>query len=142
MDKIILLDLPIPSKDYKCIDRKCLIKLKCIKDQLKLPESIQTENGSVMLELLIKKHLKSWELKWLKSNKIQLKYLSNLKKFQPHFSKILLNKIRSDYSKLKHINKHLVHKAEERKLSLTLQIYNNWPMELKMLAMMLRKIST
>lgn len=59
MDKITLLDPPILSKDYKCIDKKCLILLKCIKDQPKLPELIPTENGSVMSELSIKKHSKS-----------------------------------------------------------------------------------
>lgn len=59
MDKITLLDPPILSKDYKCTDKKCLILLKCIKDQPKLPELILTENGSVMSELSIKKHSKS-----------------------------------------------------------------------------------
>lgn len=115
MDKITLLDPPIPSKDYKCIGKKCLIKLKCIKDQLKPPESIPIENGSVMSELSIKKHSKSWEFKWPKSNKILLKFLSNLKKYLLLFFKILPNKTKSDYSKLKHINKHLVHNVVEKK---------------------------
>jgi hypothetical protein len=128
MGKITLLDPPILSKDFKCIGKKCQVLPNCTKDQLRMSELILTENGSVMSELLIKKLLKSWEFKWLKRIKIQLKFLSNLKKFQLHFFKIQPNKTKSDYLKSKHINKLLALKVEERKSSLTSQIYNKWPM--------------
>ncbi len=113
----ILLDPPIPSKGSKCIDKKCLIKLKCIKDQLKLLELTPIENGLVMSELLIKKRSKNLEFKWLKNNKIQLKYLLNPKKSQHHYFKIQLNKIKLDFYKFKPINKHLDLKAEEKELN-------------------------
>lgn len=142
MDKKTLLDQPIPSKDYKCIEWKLQTWLKCIKGQLKPQELILTENGLAMSELLTKKHLKSWESKWPKSNKIQLKFLLNQKKYQPLFSKTQQNKIKFDYLRFKHINKHLAHKVVEKKLNLTLQIYNKWLKELKIKVMITKKILT
>jgi len=126
MEPTTLLDPPIPSRDSRCTDRKCLTKKKCTKDQLKLRELIQIENGLVMWEPLTKKPWRSWEFKWQKNNKTQQKFLSNQRKSQLHCSKIPLSKTKSDYWKSKLINKPSDLKAEEKEQNLTLAVCKKW----------------
>jgi hypothetical protein len=115
MAQITLFDLLTPLKDFKCIVLKCLVSKNFIKDLLKQLELIRIENGSVMLEPLIKKHCKNLEYKSQKKTKIQPKYLSNQKKYQLLYFKIQQNKIKSDYYKLKLTKKHLALKVDEKK---------------------------
>ena len=132
---------PIPSRDSKCTDKKCQINKKCTKDPLKPPESIPTENGSVMSGPSIKGHSKNSESKSPKNNKIQPEFLSSPKKSPHPYSKIPPNKIKSDFSKSKLTNKHSALKAEEKEPKLALPACKKWLKELTKLNTITKKIS-
>lgn len=138
----ILSDPPTPSRDSKCTDKKCLTNKKCTKDPLKPPESIPTENGSVMSELSIKRPSKNSESKLPKNNKIPPKSLSSPKKSPLLFFKIQQNKTKSAFLKSKLINKLLDLKAEGKRLKLVSLQCKNWQKESKKLSTITPRIST